>query len=123
MGARFYKGASVKVTETTRAPAGQAQHKASTIKSGMPGYIKTGQDTSSSGLASSKGVGPHREGPVGKKGGHNGNFLNKAGQFGGSSDKSYRATSTGPAGKVRPNADNRGKMESLRGRAKFSMEK
>lgn len=66
---------------------------------GMPGFINTGQDKSSGGLISSAGVGPKREGPIGSKGGaHRAN--GGATQARGSMDKSYRATSTGSAGKI-----------------------
>ena len=86
---------------------------------GMPGHIKTGQDTSSGGLKNSSGIGPNRAGPIGRKGG--GSTVKQhfsAAKSRGSSDKSYRATSTGPAGKITT-----GKMEGLRGRAKFSTER
>ncbi len=71
---------------------------------GMPGYVKTGQDGSSGGLASSKGSGPHREGPIGKKG-SSGPLYADTQKFRGSSDKSYRATSTGPGGTVKKDTD------------------
>jgi hypothetical protein len=94
--------------------------------SGLPGYIKTTQDKSSSGLKGGSGSGPKREGPIGKAGGRRGNWQTSS-KLGGSSDYSYRATSTGRAGAVKvmgkPKAPaSRGTMESLRGRAKTSYE-
>lgn len=116
MAIAFTRGDSVKTTRTiTKAAVG---HKGNSMK-GMPGHIKTGQDTSSGGLASSPGMGPKREGPIGKKGSTGAKHFS-ASQARGSADKSYRATSTGPAGKIVGNA---GKMESLKGRAKTSWEK
>lgn len=85
---------------------------------GMPGFIKTGQDASTGGLKNSGGVGPKKPGPIGSRGGTSVKAHFTADKSRGSSDKSYRATSTGPAGKV-----TQGKMESLRGRAKFSTER
>lgn len=77
---------------------------ANTMK-GMPGPIKTGLGTSSAGLASSPGVGPKKEGPIGKRG----------------SSGPFPSTARGTMSK---NAlGHKGRMESLRGRAKTSYEK
>jgi hypothetical protein len=115
MAIAFTKGDSLKTTRTlTKAAVG---HQGNSMK-GMPGHIKTGQDTSSGGLKNSSGIGPHKPGPIGKKGATSVKAHFTAAKSRGSSDKSYRATSTGPAGKI-----TQGKMESLRGRAKFSMER
>lgn len=115
MAARFYKGASVHATNTTK-QEGKSPPVQSNSMHGMSGRIKTGQDTSSSGLASSPGVGIKKPGPIGQKGGaHRANKQSG----GGSTDKSYRASSTGPAGKITAS----GKMESLKGRARTSWEK
>lgn len=115
MAIAFTKGDSVKTTRTiTKAAVG---HKGNSMK-GLPGFIKTGQDTSSGGLTNSSGVGPKKPGPIGQKGGGSVKQHFTAAKSRGSSDKSYRATSTGPAGKI-----SGGKMEAMRGRARFSGEK
>lgn len=71
---------------------------------GMRGFIKTSTDKSSGALKGGSGSGPHREGPIGRKASpgsahYSGKFADQ-GKFRGSSDKSYRATSTGPAGRI-----------------------
>lgn len=115
MAARFYKGASIQATRTT-SQQGKSAAVQSNSMHGMPGRIKTGQDTSSSGLASSPGVGIKKPGPIGhRSGAHRANKQSG----GGSTDRSYRATSTGPAGRITSS----GKMESLKGRAKTSWER
>lgn len=116
MAIRFAKGESMKTTHTTRQFGKAVQHKPS--MKGMPGSIRTGQDASKAGLTQNTGIGPKREGPIGKSGspGVKGKF--SASSSRGSADKSYRATSTGPAGRI-----SSGKLESLKGRVKFSSEK
>ncbi len=115
-GARFTAGDTMKTTHTTTPPPGQPQHKANTMK-GMPGRINTAQKRDSSDTLTGKGFGPHREGPVGQKGGaHRANH--GAAQARGSQDKSYKATST-----AKPGTYAKGMMESLKGRAKTSWEK
>lgn len=148
MAARFTQGASIQTTRTTRPPNKVAPPQSNSMK-GLPGFVKTKQDASDGGLTDAKGVGPHREGPIGRKG-HGGAGYMDGGKFRGSSDKSYRATSTGPAGSISSNkgtphargasekegpkrgkpsrgapqiGGGRGTMESLRGRAKFSSER
>lgn len=81
---------------------------------GMPGFVKTGQDTSAGGLANMKGSGPHREGPIGKKGSSGPLYADQR-KFRGSSDKSYRATSTGPGGSVKRDTDIGSRGSSGRG--------
>lgn len=147
MAARFTQGASIKTTRTINQAHKVAPPQSNSMK-GLPGFIRTKADTSSGGLASSKGVGPKREGAIGRHTGSTVRSKFDAGKFRGSSDRSYRATSTGPAGSISSNrstpqsrgASERegpsrgkpsrgapqyggGKMESLRGRAKFSMER
>lgn len=147
MAARFYAGASIQATRKT-SQAGKSPPPQSNSMKGLPGYIKTTQDKSDSGLASSKGVGPKREGSIGRKGDGGNRKFNTA-AFGGSSDKSYYGTSTGPAGRIRSNkgtpqsrpaidqrdsgrrsGNNRapmqghpGRMESLKGRFRTSAER
>jgi hypothetical protein len=71
---------------------------------GMPGFVKTGQDASSGGLANMKGSGPRREGPIGKRGSAGLKAMDSS-KARGSTDKSYRATSTGPGGTVKRDTD------------------
>ena len=97
---RFTQGTSEKTTRTTSKPAVNPMRGSM----GMPGFVKTGQDASSGGLASSKGVGPHREGPIGKRG-SSGVLNADTRKAVGSTDKSYRATSTGPGGTVKKDTD------------------
>ena len=116
MAARFYSGASLKATRTISSQNPKTGQQGRGMKAGIPGFIKTGQDASQGGLTNSTGIGPHKPGPVGQKGGaHRAN--KQSGR--GSTDKSYRATSTGPAGKIVRS----GKMESLRGHALTSSER
>jgi len=147
MPAKFYDGASIKATRTTSQLGKSPPVQRNSMK-GLPGFIKTGQDASSGGLTNSAGIGPKREGPIGKRGA-SGSPNMDSGKFRGSSDKSYRATSTGPGGTIQSNkgqpqsrgkseregpargkptsgfhqSTHRGKMESLRGRAKTSWER
>jgi hypothetical protein len=95
---RFTQGTSERTTRITSKPAVDPKPG----MHGMPGYVKTGQDASSGGLASSKSVDAHREGPIGKRGSAGVKSMdgNKAR---GSMDKNYRATSTGPGGSIKAN--------------------
>jgi hypothetical protein len=135
MAARFTKGTNMRSTSHLEQARKVAPVQKNSMK-GLPGHIKTGQDTSSGGLASTKPVGPRfnmgtslettrrtvalrsQGAYIGKKGGQSVGSHFKAATSRGSADKSYRATSTGPAGKITG-----GKMEGLRGRAKFSTER
>lgn len=145
MAIRFTQGASLHATRVITKPSVNPERNS---MKGMRGYITTGQDKSSGGLKDKSGIGPKREGPIGRKGGSGAPRMD-SGKFRGSSDKSYRATSTGAPGRIVSNksAPSRkasesegaqrgkpsrgapqyggtgGKMESLRGRAKFSMER
>lgn len=111
MAVKFYKGASIEATRKT-SQSGKSESVQKKSMPGMPGFIKTGQDTSSGGLTSSAGIGPKKPGPIGSKGGTSVKAHFTAAKSRGSADKSYRATSTGPAGKI-----SAGKMESLKGKA------
>ena len=114
MAIRFTQGASVATTRSIAADRKVAPPQKNTMK-GLPGFIKTKQDPSSSGLTGRvgggrtakasgfKGHGPHREGAVpGRKldGTKGVKRMNDSTRFGGSADNHYRQTSTGPAGKV-----------------------
>lgn len=111
MPAKFYDGASIKATRTTSQFSKVPPPQSNSMK-GLPGFIATGQDASDAGLKDSRGMGPHREGPIGR---HTGKTVKGAfdtGKFRGSSDKSYRATSTGPGGKVESNRGEPGKRRA-----------
>lgn len=85
---------------------------------GMRGFIKTSADKSSGDLKGGATISPKKEGAIGKrptKGGlhYTGKYADQ-GKFRGSSDVSYRATSTGPAGRVvanTPSPHSRGAAE------------
>lgn len=123
--ARFYEGASMK---TTRSLNQQDKVKAVQKNSmkGLPGFIRTKADSSSGGLADSKPVGPRfnageshetttktrqfrksQGAEIGRRGG-SANPDMVTGKFRGSSDRSYRATSTAAPGRI---ASNRGEPE------------
>ena len=148
MPAKFAEGTSVATTRHTKQFNKIPPPQSNSMK-GMPGFLKTGQDASDAGAKGGSGSGPKREGPIGEKG-HRGASYMDGKKFRGSSDKSYRATSTGPGGRIVSNKGeperrgasekegpsrgaphrgdpmqhlHRGKMESLRGRAKTSWEK
>lgn len=111
MAAKFYDGASLKATRSL-AQADKTPPPQKNSMKGLPGFIKTGQDASDAGLKDRTGMGPHREGPIGKRAHpgdahYSGKYADN-GKFRGSSDKSYRATSTGAAGKV---VSNKGEPE------------
>jgi hypothetical protein len=108
MAIRFAQGTSLATTKKTAQVGKVAPPQSNTMK-GMPGFLRTKQDPSSSGLtghvgsgksAKSKDIksfGPHREGdvPSRKATGYDTrkNWQSTPGK-GGSTDKSYRATST-----------------------------
>lgn len=127
MAARFTQGDSIASTRSVkqegRVPISRGSGKGKA--GGMPGYIKTAQDKSSSGLASSfarRGraqSGPRREGYIPTERGESRKNWQAASTTGGSQDKNYRATSTGRPGTIRvmgepkaPATRSRGEMES-----------
>lgn len=107
--ARFGQGMSTATTRTLaqkgRVPIANGSGHGKT--GGLPGYIKTAQDKSSSGLASAfdrRGraqSGPRREGYLPTSKGESRKNWEAATSIGGSQDKSYRATSTGKPGSIR----------------------
>lgn len=119
MGARFTAGstpafapgvknrqaAQVKEPPTGAGPKG-GPRKGNTMQ-GMPGYIKTAQDKSSSGLANpakargKQNFGPRREGYLPTRKGESRKNWQSAEAGGGSMDKSYYKTSTDKPGKIR----------------------
>ena len=109
MAARFTAGTNMKSTadlsQKARVPIsrGTGRSKAG----GLPGYIKTTQDKSSSGLASAKDrrgaaqSGPRREGSIPSRKGESRRDWQAASSTGGSQDESYHNTSTARAGSIR----------------------
>lgn len=100
MGARFTAGASVAETKKIGSQNPRSRSADGNTMKGLRGFIKTKQDTSSSGLASSKGFGPKREGPINTSKSSKGRAKFETASFGGSSDKSYYGSSTASPGKV-----------------------
>ena len=98
MAIRFYEGASMKSTKILSQAGKSAAVQKNSMK-GLPGFIQTKADASSGGLTKGKGIGPHREGTIGKRGSGSPAKFNAV-KFRGSSDKSYRATSTATPGKI-----------------------
>lgn len=69
---------------------------------GMPGYIDAHQTEAMDGARGGKGVGPHREGPVGKRGSSGAKNLGKSNATG-TVTRSYHESSTGRAGPIKSN--------------------
>ena len=117
MAARFTQGTNLrstksniqsgKVGETARGHGTEGGVRRGNTMQGMPGYIKTAQDKSSSGLASAMNrrgraqSGPRREGAIPSERGENRRNWQAAYSTGGSQDKSYYKTSTDKPGVVR----------------------
>lgn len=124
MTARFTQGASLASTKKTTHFGKQAPPQSNSMK-GMPGSINTAQKRDSSDVLTGKTVGTKQTGPIGKKGGQD-IAKHGASTAKGSMDKSYRAISTAKPGKITSQKtvpSGAGKMESLKGKAKFSMER
>ncbi len=111
----FTKGDTMSSTRTISKPS--VGHKGNSMK-GMPGHIKAGQTTSAGGMKGTSSIGPKREGAIGSKGGQSVKAHFTAAKSPGNATKSYKAASTGSVGKITG-----GKMESMKGRAKFSSER
>lgn len=112
MSIRFTQGTNLKSTRTL-SQAHKVPPPQSNSMKGLPGFIKTTQDPSSSGLTGRVGSGKsakvkdpfvkpgiHREGPIGVKGKNPLHKLQLTKNAGGSTDKHYRQSSTGPAGRI-----------------------
>ena len=122
MSIRFAQGTSLATTKKT-AQVGKVAPPQSNSMKGMPGFLKTKQDPSSSGLtgrvgggksaksADVKSFGPHREGAVPSRKATGvdtrANWQKTAGK-GGSTDKSYHASSTASPATI---ASNKGTPE------------
>ena len=91
--------------------------KSGNTMSGMPGFINAGQTTSSGGAKGGKSISPRKEGPIGRKGGSGAKSMGMAKAASGTTTKSYRAASTGSAGKLEklkaPTSFEGGKRKSL----------
>lgn len=124
MSARFAQGTSLATTKRTFQKGKTPPPQSNSMK-GMPGSINTAQHRDDSDVLTGKAIGPVKTKPVGQKtGAHRANH--GASNARGSMDKSYRATSTAKPGKITSQSvapSGAGKMESLRGKAKFSSEK
>lgn len=69
--------------------------------SGMPGYINAHQSENMDGARGGKGVGPHREAPVGKRGSSGAKHMAKAHEATGTVTKDYRKSSTRSEGTLK----------------------
>jgi hypothetical protein len=107
MAAKFTAGDSIKSTReiTNQRPKSNARThshdgpKAGNTMNGMPGYINAHQDESMSHAKGGKGFGPHREGPVGKRGSSGAKSMGKSKT--GTTTPSYHADSTRSAGTLK----------------------
>lgn len=154
MAAKFTAGASLRSTRYVTSQNAKDGHQGHGMRSGIPGFIATKQDKSSSGLIGEKQIAPKGIGPIGKRGSSGDPGFKNPSKYGGSEDKSYYGTSTAAPGHVE-NANKtperrkavdqrdsgrrsgnrsqplagartesaRGKMESLRGKVRFSAER
>jgi hypothetical protein len=106
---RFGAGTSMRstrsLTQPNPPPTSRGSGKGKT--GGMPGYIKTAQDKSSGGLANpskargKQNAGPRREGYIPTRAGESRKNWESSDSVRGSSDRSYRATSTAAPGAIR----------------------
>lgn len=122
MAAKFTAGDSMKSTRSTNSQHHPGEPKTSSYgaksgntMSGMPGFINSGQTKASGGMKGTSSISPKKGGPIGRKGGSGAKGLAKAAP--GMSTKSYRAASTGSAGKMEklkaPTSFEGGKRKSL----------
>jgi hypothetical protein len=136
---RFTKGTSAKnppgvnnVQNGGKNNAAEPKAKSFVLQSGstmagMPGFIKTNQGAAWRDSArGGKGVGPHREGPIGKRGSQNGKLLQRPGaKAAGTMEASYKSKSMGAAGTEARNDQtgrregHAGRMEKLSARSSF----
>jgi hypothetical protein len=99
MAAKFTKGDSVHTTNTTAQKNPPKNVGGNTMK-GMRGYIDAHARKDMGGAKGGKGVGPHREGPIGERGGSGVKGMAKAGNAPGMSTKNYKSASTDSAGSL-----------------------
>jgi hypothetical protein len=110
MAARFAQAMSTNSTNRLNqvSPVGTSRGSGKSKTGGMPGYIKTAQDKSAGGLNNPSiargGKIPQSSGPrsIPSRKGENRRDWQDSDSLRGSSDKSYRATSTAKPGKIRP---------------------
>ena len=120
MAVRFYKGASLQTTRSINQKGKSPAVQSNSMK-GMPGRIDTAQKRDSSDTLNGPAIKVKHPGPIGKRGGaHRANQQKGKG----STDKSYRATSTARPGTYSSsNVGHNGRMEKLIGKARMSTEK
>jgi hypothetical protein len=106
MAAKFTKGDSESTTRSTyqKNPPKNVRTRSESLKggstmAGMPGYINAHQSESMDHARGGKGVGPHREGSVGKRGSSGAKGMGKGAD--GTTTKSYRAASTRSEGTLK----------------------
>jgi hypothetical protein len=112
MAAKFTAGDSAKTTVTTarKNPPPNVRTRSHSLRSGntmsgMPGYIDAHQREDMGGAKGGKGFGPHREGPVGEKGGSGVKRMAKAGKAPGTVVKNYHASATDSPSSIKSNAN------------------
>lgn len=105
MAAKFTSGDSIKTTRTLSSKSPPPTVRATShvldtgnTMSGMPGHIKAGMTASEGGARGGKGVGPKREGPIGKRGSSGAKYMGKSAP--GTMTRSYRSESTGHPGRI-----------------------
>ncbi len=114
MPAKFTQGTSLRTTKATRNfshdPPEPKTHsvdgpRGGNTMNGMPGYINAHQSENMGHAKGGKGFGPHREGPVGEKGGSGAKSMAKAGNAPGMSTRNYKSASTDSAGSLHGNSN------------------
>ena len=105
MAAKFTKGDSITTTHTTRQFNGPPRMKTKNSMNGMPGYINAHQTESLDHARGGKGVGPHREAPIGEKGGSGAKSMAKESKGCGTVTKDYKSSSIRSAGTLKSNTE------------------
>jgi hypothetical protein len=117
MSAKFTKGDSIRSTRTItpmrRVASEPKTHsvdgpRSGNTMNGMPGYINAHQTESMDHARGGKGFGPHREGPVGKRGSSGAKSMGKSGNATGTTVKNYKSASTDSAGSLHGNSNTGG---------------
>jgi len=99
MAAKFTQGDSEQTTRSLVAKSPPKTARFRNTTNGMPGYINAHPSESMDHARGGKGVGPHREGEVGKRGSSGAKGMGKGAE--GTTTKSYRASSTRSAGTLK----------------------
>ncbi len=112
MAAKFTQGTSLRTTKSTRNfTHDPAEPKTRSVDgprggntmNGMPGYINAHQTESMDNARGGKGIGPHREGSIGKRGSSGAKGMASASEATGTVTKSYKSSSTRSAGAIKGN--------------------